>query len=174
MRNTNRWCTVCKVPPVYLITLQNIWSLNTHSCRNSNDIKSLSGCEYGDHKSWCGRIKRSQCYNERTRTDCCETCRHFETDIPGKFRASWFILFDQIHYGHMWQFIEIISLSSSCWLGCEHGDRASWCANITTSECYVNHDMCCQTCAHLRRTNSGVHYTRYRIVTPHIICLCIV
>ena len=44
-------------------------------------------------------------------------------------------------------------------IGCKYGDRASWCANISTSECYVNADTCCQTCAQLRRKNDpGIHY----------------
>ena len=47
-------------------------------------------------------------------------------------------------------------------IGCKYGDRASWCANISTSECYVNADTCCQTCAQLRRKDDpGVHYTYY-------------
>ena len=45
--------------------------------------------------------------------------------------------------------------------GCKYGDRASWCANISTSECYVNADTCCQTCAQLRRQNQGVHKIEY-------------
>ena len=31
-------------------------------------------------------------------------------------------------------------------LGCEYGDKQTWCSTLTRSQCYLNADMCCGFC----------------------------
>lgn len=55
----------------------------------------------------------------------------------------------------------ITMINDEC-VGCEFGDRASWCPTYVTSrlDCYNEGDTCCQSCEPFRVNITGNHYTQ--------------
>lgn len=93
--------------------------------------KSINtGCEYGDWSYQCRNMEPFDCYNDRNRDICCETCRiHKERQTEGLPR-------------------------------CEYGDLTPRCQIIREKRhlCYLpeNQRLCCLTCPSLAEQNNTV------------------
>lgn len=88
------------------------------------------GCEYGDWSYQCRNIQPFDCYNQRNRDICCQTCQYH------KDRQSVVIP------------------------GCEYGDLTPRCQIIREKRhlCYLpeNQRLCCVTCPSLADNDNGV------------------
>ncbi|KAL5011195.1 hypothetical protein ScPMuIL_011722 [Solemya velum] len=83
----------------------------------------IPGCEYGDKSYQCKNIEPFDCYVQRNRDICCETCERFRTQHSGGT------------------------------LGCEFGDLTPRCQTVLQRPhlCYMpeNQRLCCVTCPRL-------------------------
>lgn len=101
-------------------------------CERCLSLKKATntGCEYGDWSYQCRNIQPFDCYNDRNRDICCETCRlHRERQV------------------------QVIP-------GCEYGDLTPRCQIIREKRhlCYLpeNQRLCCVTCPSLSDQGNSV------------------
>lgn len=100
-------------------------------------FRFCAGCEYGDHNP-------TDCVLRRTRYDC---------------------------------YYSAITRSNCCGTkcanprvdlpGCEYGDKATWCAQMSRYQCYSVADTCCDLCANYRTGPPGM--TPMKILFVNII-----
>ena len=50
-------------------------------------------------------------------------------------------------------------------LGCQYGDKQTWCSDISAISCYVNDENCCQHCLQYETGIEGKNICHY-LLTP--------
>ncbi len=66
-----------QVGPSFLNGWQKNWKESSVLQRTEHSSRMFSGCQYGNHFTWCQRLERYQCNDEYYSQECCGTCAQY-------------------------------------------------------------------------------------------------
>ena len=83
-------------------------------------------------------------------------------DLGRKVTSKHIVIVSMTFFFHGYNFL----------VGCEYGDKQTWCSTLTRSQCYLNADMCCGFCNRpdIKDTNNPGILTLNAPITTKVVC----